>query len=142
MSTKLQSSFKSTFNEILLSSIINGLESFNKGMSNVVINFIRESKGIELQEIPNCIETFVDSLEEIFGLGSVVIERIIFENIEKEFQLMQESGEYSFFDSTVANIKEQVERNKGIYNLKDRVEIVKHAFIMCVKLLELREKLD
>ncbi|MDW8045392.1 MAG: hypothetical protein RMJ31_06440 [Nitrososphaerota archaeon] len=138
MVAKLQFDPQPDFNNLLLSSIMDELNNLDKDLGNVILNFIQR-KGIEKHEISDRIETFADALEEIFGPGSAVIERAIIENLKSRLELIRDVKiEERLFDFIITSIEQQVGRYKDIYSFKDRAEVVRYAFITCIKLLELR----
>lgn len=64
------------FNRIVLESVDIGLSALGE-MIALHVYFYSERKGVEKTRIPEELDTFSECLDEVFGMGAIVIEEMI-----------------------------------------------------------------
>jgi len=81
------------FGKILLEAIDEGLEVLGEGGKYMVFFYLERKHSIRKHDIPRNPEAFVKGLEEIFGVGTDVLERIILKRICSKMGLRYEERE-------------------------------------------------
>lgn len=72
------------FNELLLESIVEGLKELGEDAPKVIFYHIWGTKELREDELAANIGIFVDSLNRMFGEGSVAVEHLILEKLSSK----------------------------------------------------------
>jgi hypothetical protein len=76
--------FPSHFDLLLLNAIDEGLAVFGESARQAIYHLIQEKSHIHHMEIPEKLQTFHESLTELFGLGAEVIEKTILAKLREK----------------------------------------------------------
>lgn len=92
---------QSKFNQLLLDSIVEGLNELGEDMYKTISYHIEQKKGLSEDEFVTNIEIFLDGLEEIFGEGFEVIETLVLERLASKVGVLKVFREtMSLMDAT------------------------------------------
>ena len=115
---------KREFEKLLLEAVEEGLSSLGEASKQAIYFHLEKRFNIKKKEIPYKIETFVESIEKIFGLGANFLEIFIMKRLHEKIGgsfKWQESTEFAFTEY-VAVAKQSFLRKRGVKPTKGLVE--------------------
>lgn len=85
------------FEKLFMESVDEGLKVLSESGRQMVFFHLEKSYSIKRQDIPKKPEAFAKGLEKIFGVGALVIEKLILENLYSKLGLKHEEKEHHTF---------------------------------------------
>jgi len=82
-----------TFRKALLEAVDSGLQVLGESVRHVVYHHVERSSSLRREEIPDKLEDFHTGLENLFGAGARVVERIIADRLYSKLGLKFEEHE-------------------------------------------------
>lgn len=93
------------FERLIIEAVDEGLESLGESGKHMIFYHLDKNYSVKRHEIPKTPEAFAEGLEEIFGAGASVLERLIVKSLYSKLGIKPENVEKCPFVDCVKYVK-------------------------------------